>query len=127
MSLNQEQYANEAQERWGDTPAYKESQKRLANYSKEDIAKAGAQMESATQIVKEAFLAGLAADSIEARNGAEAHRLSISNWWYECSSQMHKNLGDMYLADPRFTENYENLAPGFAQYMRDAIYANADK
>jgi hypothetical protein len=124
---NHELYAEEAKERWGGTAPYKESQKRLANYSKDDIAKAGAQMDIATQEIKNAFLAGLAANSTEAMAGAEAHRLAISNWWYECSKQMHQNLGDMYLADPRFMENYENLAPGFAQYMHDAIYANASK
>jgi hypothetical protein len=31
----------------------------------------------------------------------------------------------MYLADPRFTATYEKIAPGLAQYLHDAIVANA--
>jgi MerR family transcriptional regulator, thiopeptide resistance regulator len=30
-----------------------------------------------------------------------------------------------YLADPRFTAHYEQRAPGLAQYVHDAILANA--
>ena len=33
----------------------------------------------------------------------------------------------MYVADPRFTKTYEDLAPGLAAYVRDAIHANADR
>ena len=33
----------------------------------------------------------------------------------------------MYVADPRFTKTYEDIAPGLAQYVRDAIHANADR
>ena len=32
-----------------------------------------------------------------------------------------------YVSDPRFTKTYEDLAPGLAQYVRDAIHANADR
>ena len=31
----------------------------------------------------------------------------------------------MYVADPRFTKTYEDVAPGLATYLRDAIVANA--
>jgi hypothetical protein len=33
----------------------------------------------------------------------------------------------MYLADPRFTKSYEDLAPGLAQWFHDAVLANADR
>ena len=38
---------------------------------------------------------------------------------------MHVNLGEMYAADPRFTATYEQIRPGLAHYLRDAITANA--
>jgi hypothetical protein len=31
----------------------------------------------------------------------------------------------MYIADSRFTATYEKIAPGLAQYLHDAIKANA--
>jgi hypothetical protein len=56
---------------------------------------------------------------------AERHRLMINGRFYPCSHEMHMKLGEMYVADPRFTANYEKVHPGLAQYMRDAIRANA--
>ena len=58
---------------------------------------------------------------------AEAHRRSIHDRFYDVSYAMHRGLGDMYVADPRFTKTYDDLAPGLAAYVRDAIYANADR
>ena len=120
-----DQYADEAKARWGDTDAYKESLKRFKSYSKEDIAAAQKAMDDATTIVMLAMQKGLPADSADAMAGAEAHRNSITDWWYPCGYEMHVGLAEMYISDPRFTENYEKLAVGFAQYMHDAIVANS--
>ena len=124
--MTQDIYAEEAKARWGDTAAYKESQRRLANYSKEDIAKAQLAMQNATNQVLTAMLAGLPANSEAAMAGAEAHRKSISDYLYECSFEIHKGLATMYLVDPRFTAHYENQQVGLAKYIHDAIMANAD-
>lgn len=125
--MTQDIYANEAKEKWGDTDAYKESQKRLASYSKDEIATAQLAMQNATNQVLTAMLAGLPADSDAAMAGAEAHRKSISEYWYECSFEIHKGLATMYLADPRFTAHYESQQVGLAKYIHDAILANAAK
>ena len=125
--MTQDMYASEANVRWGNTDAYKESQKRLVGYSKEDIAKAQLAMQEATNIVLAAMQAGLPADSDQATSGAEAHRKSISDYWYECSYEIHKGLASMYLADPRFTAHYEAQKAGLAKYIHDAIIANANK
>jgi hypothetical protein len=58
---------------------------------------------------------------------AEAHRRHISRWFYDCPPSMHRGLGDMYAADPRFTAHYEQRAAGLAEYVRDAVHANADR
>jgi hypothetical protein len=31
----------------------------------------------------------------------------------------------MYVGDPRFEAHYENLKPGMARHLHDAIHANA--
>ncbi len=120
-------YEAEAKERWGDTAAYKDSQKRLAGYSKEDIAMAQRAMQDATNLVRAAFIEGLPANSERAMDGAEAHRKSISDWWYDCTYQIHTGLASMYLADSRFTTHYENQQAGLAKYIHDAILANAER
>jgi len=40
---------------------------------------------------------------------------------------MHRGLGEMYVADPRFSEVYERVRPGLARYLRDAIVAKAER
>jgi hypothetical protein len=69
--------------------------------------------------------AGQPASSIEAMDAAEAHRRHISEWFYDCTYEIHRGLAEMYLADPRFTATYEKIALGLAQYVHDAIMANA--
>jgi hypothetical protein len=54
----------------------------------------------------------------------EAHRAHIDRWFYPCSKDMHKGLGAMYVADPRFAANIDKTAPGLAQYLSDAIAAS---
>ncbi len=60
-------------------------------------------------------------------DAAEAHRLHIHERFYDLSHDFHRGLGDMYVADPRFTKTYDDLAPGLAAYVRDAIHANAER
>lgn len=117
----------EAEREWGDTDAWAQSRRRTARYSKDDWAQAMADQQAAAQRLVDALEAGLAPDSPEAMDAAEAHRQQITRWFYDCSYEIHRGLGDMYVADPRFTATYEQLAPGLAAYVRDAIHANADR
>jgi hypothetical protein len=71
--------------------------------------------------------AGLSADSEAAMDAAEAHRRHIHDRFYDLGYAMHRGLADMYLADPRFTATYESIRGGMAQYVHDAIHANADR
>jgi len=52
------------------------------------------------------------------------HRLQIDRWYYQCSKEMHANLGDMYAADERFGAFCDAYEPGLEIYVRDAIAAN---
>jgi hypothetical protein len=57
----------------------------------------------------------------------EAHRQHINRWFYECGLKQHVGLGDLYVSDPRFTAGYDKIAPGFSEYVRQAIRANAQR
>ena len=72
-----------------------------------------------------AFTSGVPADSEEGMDLAEEARLQIDRQFYDCSKEMHTNLGEMYVADPRFTAYYDQHAEGLAVWFRDAIVANA--
>ena len=122
--MAQEQdYESEAQARWSDTPAYRQSRDRMSKYSPEDLqaAKNGANVAQALFI--EALRMGYPSDSPQTQAAVLAHRLAISNWYYDCSVEMQKNLAQMYLSDDRLTAHYENLQKGLAQYIHDAIMA----
>ena len=115
----------EAAERWGSTDAYKKSEARTSKYSKNDWEQAQAEAENVVAQFIDAMNQGLDATSPEAKAAAEAHRLNISTWYYDCSHEMQTNLAEMYLADPRFTAYYDSKRAGLAQYVHDAIFANA--
>jgi DNA-binding transcriptional MerR regulator len=120
-----DQYAAEVEERWGGSDPYRESQRRVAGYTKADWLRIKAEGQAAIELVVAAMKAGKPADGPEAMEGAEAHRRQINDAFYDLSYEMHVGLADMYLADARFTATYEKIAPGLGQYLHDAIKANA--
>jgi MerR family transcriptional regulator, thiopeptide resistance regulator len=122
-----DEYAEEAEQRWGETEAWKQSQGRTSTYTKEDWAQVKAEMDATNAAFVSAMADGEPATSQRAMDAAEQHRLHIHNRFYDLTHEFHRGLGDMYLADPRFTQNYEDIRPGMAQYVRDAIHANADR
>src|SRR5215470_4676620 len=101
------EHHEEAEQRWGDTDAWRESQSRVGSYGKEDWLRVKAESEEINARLVAALTSGLPAGSDEAMDAAEAHRRHISTWFYECSPQMHVGLAGMYVADPRFTATYE--------------------
>ncbi|HEX6500689.1 MAG TPA: MerR family transcriptional regulator [Micromonosporaceae bacterium] len=121
------EYADEARDRWGDTEAYRESRRRTAGYTKQDWQQIVAASGDIERRFAEALRSGTAPDSTPAMDVAEEHRQHLSRYFYDCSPAMHRGLGDMYVADERFTEHYERVAAGLARYVRDAIHANADR
>ena len=122
-----EDYAEEAEQRWGGTEAYRQSQRRVAAYTKEDWQRIKAEEEEVRANLAAAFAAGLAPESDEAMAAAEAHRQHISRWFYECSYDIHRGLTDMYVNDDRFRAHYDALAPGLARFIRESAHANANR
>jgi len=121
------EHAAEAEQRWGDTDQWRESQRRTARYTKEDWVEIKAQADANISAFADAIRAGEPADGTLAMDLAEAHRSHIARWFYDVSPEQHRGLGDLYISDERFYAPYEEIAPGFSQYVRDAIHANADR
>ncbi|PZS26213.1 MAG: MerR family transcriptional regulator [Pseudonocardiales bacterium] len=120
-----EDYDTEARQRWGDTPAYQQSQQRTAAYTKDDWIQIKAETDANEGGFVEAMRAGAPADSDTAMLLAEAHRQGLVTWFYDCGYDIHRGLAEMYLADERFSKHYDDLEPGLARYVHDAILANA--
>jgi MerR family transcriptional regulator, thiopeptide resistance regulator len=120
-----DEYQAEAEERWGETEAWAQSQRRTSAYTKEDWVRIKEETDDVERRFAEALRSGVPADAEPAMDVAEEHRRHISRWFYDCPPEMHAGLGRMYVEDPRFTAHYEEVAPGLAQYVSTAVQANA--
>jgi hypothetical protein len=116
-------FESEVRERWGETREFAESQRRLKKYSQNDIDQAKQELLNITNDFGELKRTGISTDSPSAMNLVIQHRDHISRWWYECTPEIQSGLADMYISDSRFSEYYEKVEPGLAQYVHDAIYA----
>ena len=119
------EHEDEAKQRWGETDAYAESARRTRRYTKGDWARFKAASDTVDSDIAALMNEGIAPGDARAMDAAERHRLLIDAWFYPCSPEMHAQLGQMYVTDPRFAATYEKTHPGMAQYVRDAILANA--
>jgi DNA-binding transcriptional MerR regulator len=120
-----EQYAEEAEARWGGTEAYAESQRRAAGYTKEDWQRMQAEVADWSERYAALMADGEPPAGERAMEMAEEHRRHICGWFYECGYEMHQGLGEMYVSDERFKAFYDAMRPGLAEHLRDAITANA--
>jgi hypothetical protein len=119
------QYASEAQERWPNQ--YVESQQRLKRLSKDEqqaLFEAGNQNHVD---LAELFKAGESVESEAVQLAIGKHYKWVAAFWTP-NREAYIGLGEMYVADPRFTANYDKFAPGLAVFMRDAmrIWGNAN-
>lgn len=122
-----EDYESEAHQRWGDTDAWRESQRRVAAHTKSDWVAIRAETEALEGRLAAAMRSGAGPQSALAMDLAEEHRAGITRWFYDCGYDTHRGLGTMYVEDPRFRAHYEAVAPGLAEFLRDAVHANADR
>jgi MerR family transcriptional regulator, thiopeptide resistance regulator len=120
-----DQYADEAEQRWGGTGAYAESVRRTKKYTKDDWLRIKQESGDLMKRWVAAYDAGVPAGSEAGMALAEEHRQQIGKFFYDCTFEIHTGLAEMYLADDRFRRNYDDLRDGLAQYVHDAILANA--
>ncbi len=113
----------EAEQKWGDTSAYHESQRRVASYNADDWQRFadenGANIEEFVALMRD----GVDPGDEAAAEAARTHGELIDRWFYPLQPETHLGLADAYVADPRFESTYEAIAPGLARYISNAIQA----
>ena len=114
-----QQYAEEAKARWGNTEAYRESTKRAAKWTEADKVR----LQKESDEIFSAFAALVGVDPADARVQALVARWKafVSKSYYACTDEILAGLGQMYVADERFTKNLDQFGAGTAQLMSDAI------
>ena len=110
-----------------ETDPWQDSQRRMSERTKKDWTRIQTEVEESNTAFVAAMHAGLPATSVQAMDAAEQHRQHILRWFYDITPELHRSLGDRYVTDSKFMTNYENVRAGMAQYVRDAIHANADR
>lgn len=119
-------YAAEAEQRWGDTDAWAQSQARTAGFTKADWQRVKADTDALEADLVTAQQDGVTPGSERANTLAETHRARVAEF-YDCDHAMQVNLAESYVADERFRAHYDELSPGLAQWLRDVIVANAER
>ncbi|MCW2961139.1 MAG: transcriptional regulator [Thermoleophilia bacterium] len=123
------EHGDETRQRWGHTDSYRESARRTKQYTPEQWRTIRAEAEDLTEDLAALFDEGVDPASQVAVAASEAWRLHVGRWFYDLTPDMQRNLGEMYVEDPRFTAHYdgpEDERAGFAAWMRDAFAANAE-
>ena len=114
------EYAEEARARWGETEPYQESARRSKNYGEQEWAEISAAQEE----IYRAFAAlkdSEAPDSPAAQEQARRWQALITQYFYPCTDEILAGLGEMYVADERFTASLDAYGAGTAQFISDAI------
>lgn len=119
-----QEYMQEAKERWGHTDAYKQSMEKVKHWTKDDYERVKKEGELLNKELAEAMDEDIKSQKVQAF--VEKHYKSIQQY-YDCPYAMYRNLGEMYVSDPRFTATYDKFRPGLAIWLRDAIQYYCDQ
>ena len=109
-------FQKEAKEKWGDTEAYQDFAKRTQE-----------ELPSAVDDLRLLFVSfgrmqDLPADTEEVQAQVKALKDYISEHFYECTDDILKGLGELYVTDQRFTDFIDQAGVrGTANYVNKAI------
>ena len=116
-------YEIETRERWGNTDAYREHEKKTKNYTKEKWAEANDGLMAILAEFAACKANGASADSAEAHALVAKLQAYITANYYTCTDEILAGLGKMYVADERFKKNIDKYGDGTAEFVSDSIAA----
>ena len=117
------QYEAEAHERWGDTEAYREYNKKTNGYTKEKWAEANDGLMAIFAEFATCKANGATPGSVEAQALVVKLQSHITDNYYACTDEILSGLGKMYVADERFKKNIDKYGEGTAEFVAEAISA----
>lgn len=115
----QKEYAKEAEERWGNTDAYRESERKTSSYGTDDWKRI--HQESNRLYQEFAANRDKPADDPNVQKLVKEWQEFISRNFYNCTNEILAGLGAMYTGDPRFAKNINQHGEGLADFMSKAI------
>jgi len=124
---HRKKYEQETRERYGDSDAYKESQRRTSAYTKEDWQRVQSEMDQIFRQIGEAAEQGNGPGDAEVQQYVGQLRAFITANYYNCTLDIFRGLGDLYVGDERFTANLDRYGDGLASFLRDAMHMYCDR
>ena len=117
----------EACERWRNTEAYREHERKTKNYTKEKWAEVNGGLMAIFAEFAALKNSGASADSAESKVFVAKLQAYITENYYTCTDELLAGLGKMYVADKRFKKNIDKYGEGTAEFAADAIAAYTKK
>ncbi|MGM0883793.1 MAG: MerR family transcriptional regulator [Bacillota bacterium] len=122
---HQKKYEQEVKEKYGHTDAYKQSAQRTAAYKEEDWKRIHAESEAIYRGIIGAMHKGPADEEVQ--KYVDQFRSHITSAYYDCTPEIFRGLGDLYVYDERFTKNIDKYQDGLAVFLRDAMHVYCDR
>lgn len=118
---NERKYGAEVRGKYGDAAA-DASNARIKGMTKEQYAAAEKLSKEVNETLRAAFEQGDPAGEL-AQKACDLHRQWLCVYWPDgmYSKEAHLGLGKMYCEDERFKAYYDAIAPGCAEFLRDAL------
>ena len=116
-----ETYKAEAQQRWGETDAYREHAQKTKGYSKDKFSALAADMDLIFGEFALCMKNGAAPEDREAQELVKKLQDHITGNYYTCTRPILSGLGQMYVADERFRNNIDRHGDGTADFVSQAI------
>jgi len=121
IEKNEAKYGREAREKYGDS-AVDASNEKVMGMTGEQYERSQTLSEQIADALKAAMRAGDPAGK-DAQHACDLHRQWLCLFWPDgmYSKERHMGLAAMYCEDERFKAHYEAIAPGCAEFLRDAM------
>lgn len=114
------EYEKEAEQKWGGTEAWKESQRRAKGFTKDDWDAIKNETDANLWALIALMAEGKAPESDEVQAEVAKHRAGI-NRFYDCTDGVYRGLADMYLADDRFAAFYRKYHADLPEFLSRAM------
>ena len=115
--MSNNNYEVEARERWGNTDAYCEHEKKTKNYTKEKWAEINDGLMAILAEFAECKNAGLVPNAPEVQSLVGKLQDYITQNYYTCTDEILLGLGRMYVCDERFKKNIDKHGEGVAEFV----------
>ena len=117
---NEEKYGKEVREKYGEE-AYERTKTKMMGVTQEQYEAVTKLHDEFAATLKAAFVTGDPAGEL-AKKAADLHRQWIAFYWDSYTPEAHAGVAQMYVDDERFTAFYDNIQPGSAPFLRDAVF-----